>query len=212
MSRTDPRTAILARVRAAQRTAVLPHEHPDDEHVARVPPPPSVEDTLARFELELTVLGVEVHHAPSDEAVRATVSAIVEGRRVLTWDAAALPYDVFAVLSSPVTASSTREEQACAEIGLTACDAAVADTGSLVLLSGAGRSRAVSLLPLTHLAVVRPADIVATLSDAFRRLHDRMMTAAACTVITGPSRTADIELTLTLGIHGPGRVIVVIGP
>jgi L-lactate dehydrogenase complex protein LldG len=169
-------------------------------------------DPVARFEQELVALGVEVHHASSAEATREIVSRAVDGKRVLSWDAAALPHDLFAALPSPCSGASPRDEQAAADIGVTACDAAVAETGSLLLLSGPGRARTVSLLPRTHLAIVRRSDIVPTLADAFERLRDRRRTSASCTVITGPSRTADIELTLTLGIHGPGYLIVVIAP
>jgi L-lactate dehydrogenase complex protein LldG len=208
----EARTAILARVRAAQRTAVLPSPHTPRDAEPPGDSPAAITDSLARFEQELSALGVEVHHAGSAESARDAVRRAVNGKRVLSWDAAALPHDVFGVLTAPCVGSSTRDEQAAAEIGLTACDAAVAETGSLVLLSGPGRARTVSLLPRTHLAIVRRGDIVPTLGDAFDRLHDRLRVAASCTVITGPSRTADIELTLTLGIHGPGHLIVVIAP
>jgi L-lactate utilization protein LutC len=206
------RTAILARVRAAQRTAVLPHPHTPAEPGPSAAAPAVPTESLARFERELSALGVEVHHAESGDSARDVVRRAVHGKTVVNWDASALPHDLFSVLPAPSTGSSTRDEQAAAEIGVTASDAAIAETGSLVLLSGPGRARTVSLLPRTHLAVVRRGDIVPTLADAFERLHDRMQTAASCTVITGPSRTADIELTLTLGIHGPGHLIVVMAP
>ena len=208
---TQARTAILARVRAAQRTALLPPS--TDHHAERYEQAqPSPVDPLPRFEQELRALGVEVHHASSGEETRQIVARAVDGKRVLSWDASALPDDVFAVLPSPCGGASSRDEQAGADIGVTGCDAAVAETGSLVLLSGAGRSRTVSLLPRTHLALVRRGDILPTLADALERLGDRRRTSASCTVVTGPSRTADIELTLTVGIHGPGHLIVVITP
>lgn len=203
------RTAILARVRHAQRTAVLP---PPVAPAYLPQADESATDTLPRFARELEALGVEVHQADSSTAARDLVRSFVDGRRILSWDRTALPHGIFDVLPGPLLGSAPREQQAAAEIGVTSCDAAVADTGSLVLLSGAGRARTVSLLPSTHLAIVSVSDVVRTLADAFARLQDRMRSAASCTVITGPSRTADIELTLTLGIHGPGRVVVVIAP
>ena len=102
--------------------------------------------------------------------------------------------------------------QASAEIGLTGADAAIAETGSLVLLSGAGKPRAASLLPPTHLAIVRRSDLCASMGEFFAAHADAIARTACCTFVTGPSRTADIELTLTLGVHGPGVVIVVVGP
>jgi L-lactate dehydrogenase complex protein LldG len=97
-------------------------------------------------------------------------------------------------------------------VGVTGCHAAIAETGSLVLLSGPGTSRTVSLLPPVHLAVVRPEDLCSTLAELFATRQGLLRDAASCTIVTGPSRTADIELTLTLGVHGPGVVVVVIGP
>ena len=63
-----------------------------------------------------------------------------------------------------------------------------------------------------HLAVVRRQDLFFGMGEFFARHDARIAGEAACTFVTGPSRTADIELTLTLGVHGPGRVVVVVGP
>jgi L-lactate dehydrogenase complex protein LldG len=131
---------------------------------------------------------------------------------VFSWDADRLPYEVGAVLNASVTGASPRELQASAEIGVTGCDAAIAETGSLVLLSGPGKPRAASLLPAVHLAIVRRADLRASMGEFFSERKASIADAACCSFITGPSRTADIELTLTVGVHGPGKVIVVIGP
>ena len=207
---SDARTAILARLTAAQRTAHLPRVDHTPRTLEPVSRPPA--ECLARFREELTLLGVDnfVEEAPA--GVRSRVQTLVAGKRVLAWDDAHLPYDVGSVLSTAVRGSSPRADQAQAEIGVTGCEAGLAETGSLVVLSGPGRSRAVSLLPPTHLAVVRTADLLFSMGDFFRARSERLAQAAGCVVITGPSRTADIELTLTLGVHGPGRVIVVIGP
>jgi L-lactate dehydrogenase complex protein LldG len=70
----------------------------------------------------------------------------------------------------------------------------------------------VSLLPPAYLAVVRRGDLLFSMGEFFQSHAQALAGAANCTLVTGPSRTADIELTLTLGVHGPGRVTVVIGP
>jgi L-lactate dehydrogenase complex protein LldG len=204
------REAILARVRGAQRTGRIP-ETPPPAREAAAPEPPAAE-CLERFRRELEALGVESHLESTDADVRRRVSALVEGRRVLAWDGAHLPCEVGSVLGACAGSASPREVQAAAEIGVTGCDAAIAETGSLVLLSGPGRSRAVSLLPPVHLAIVRRSDVCFSLGEFFRSAAGALAGAASCTLVTGPSRTADIELTLTLGVHGPGAVIVVIGP
>lgn len=114
--------------------------------------------------------------------------------------------------------SSTREElrQTAAEagMGITGVDYAVAETGSVVLVPKKGIARLVSLAPPVHIAIVRPDEVVATLDDVFlfRRLAyyegDRDM-GSYLNFITGPSRTADIEQKLVIGVHGPRAVHLV---
>ena len=70
----------------------------------------------------------------------------------------------------------------------------------------------VSLLPPFHVALVERSRLLFSMAEVFEAYRDRLESSASCTFITGPSRTADIELTLTLGIHGPGRVAVIVGP
>jgi L-lactate dehydrogenase complex protein LldG len=201
------REAMLERVRRAQRTGRIPAAETPAASAR-----PAAEDCLARFLAELSALGVEHHVEPSADAVRARVRAVVAGRRVFCWDRDRLPYDVGDALGVAVTGADARDGQAAAEIGVTGCDAAIAETGSLALLSGAGKPRAASLLPPEHLAVVRRADLRFSMGEFFEERAADLAGAATCTFVSGPSRTADIELTLTLGVHGPGRVIVVVGP
>ena len=89
---------------------------------------------------------------------------------------------------------------------MTGCLAGIAETGTLVLTGGKGHPLTASLLPEIHIAILRSGDIIERLPDVFRRREVRE--AASISLITGPSRTADIEMTLTIGVHGPGQVIV----
>ena len=90
--------------------------------------------------------------------------------------------------------------------GLTGTLAAMADTGTIVLTSGPGRSLFSSLLPEVHIAILRTSDIRESLPQVLRL---REVQSAACVVlISGPSRTADIEMTLTIGVHGPRELYV----
>jgi L-lactate dehydrogenase complex protein LldG len=207
---SDARTAILNRVRQAERTGRVPVA----AEPVRIPAAAArtVEERLRRFVDELTALGVEPYVEASAAGVRERVAGLVAGRSVLSWDPEWLPYDVGSVLTEAIHGDSPRDRQAAAEIGVTGCDAALAETGSLVLLSGPGRPRAASLLPPIHLAVVRAAELRFGAEEYFRERGGAIASAACCTFVTGPSRTADIELTLTLGVHGPGRVLVVVGP
>jgi L-lactate dehydrogenase complex protein LldG len=203
------RAAVLSRLRDAQRTARLPEAETAPPALDGPRPP---EECLERFRQELAALGVENHLEPTAEGVRARVKTLIDGLRVLSWDRDLLPYDLAPLLTGAAFGMSPRETQAAAEVGLTGCDGAIAETGTLALLSGKGRSRAVSLLPPVHVAVIRRADIVFGMAEYFRGRANGIAESAALTFVTGPSRTADIELTLTLGVHGPGKVIVVIGP
>jgi len=98
------------------------------------------------------------------------------------------------------------------DVGISSVDYAVAETGSLVVCSKPGQERMVSLLPPVHVALIDEAQIVPDLYDLFERLQENDSPALPSNVafISGPSKTGDIELQLTTGVHGPGRWIVVI--
>jgi L-lactate dehydrogenase complex protein LldF len=92
-----------------------------------------------------------------------------------------------------------------AELGITVADVAVADTGSLLLSTQVGRRRLASLAPRLHLVIVSRQRIVATLEEGLARLGPK-----TSVLVTGSSRTADIEGVLVRGVHGPQEVLVLI--
>lgn len=98
------------------------------------------------------------------------------------------------------------------DAGVTMAQAAIADTGTLVLESDCEQHRLVSLVPPTHVAIVNAEDICHTLGDALKlvRRSSPEDISRLITFITGPSRTADIELTLTVGVHGPKELNVIL--
>jgi L-lactate dehydrogenase complex protein LldG len=93
------------------------------------------------------------------------------------------------------------------EVGITDVWRAVAETGSLVVKSSASHGRAVSLVPPYHVAVVRKSQIVPDLIDVLNDVQ-REGAGTGIVMITGPSKTADIEMNLVVGVHGPGEVEV----
>ena len=96
-------------------------------------------------------------------------------------------------------------------VGVTGAFAAIAETGTLVMASGERTPAAISLLPETHIAVLPASRIVDTMEDAFALLRAETSSwPRAVNLISGPSRTADIEQTVTLGAHGPYRVHIII--
>jgi L-lactate dehydrogenase complex protein LldG len=93
------------------------------------------------------------------------------------------------------------------DAGVTDVTYAVAETGSLVIQTGPGHGRAISLVPNVHIAIVEPRNCVADLLDLMEKLREGGV-GNNVTIITGPSKTADIEGALVVGVHGPGEVRV----
>jgi len=98
-------------------------------------------------------------------------------------------------------------------VGMTDCFCAIGETGTLLLLSGADTPKLHALLPETHICIVSQKRIVATMEDAFQLLRQEKGTLPRATfLVSGPSRTADIEQTIVIGAHGPYRVHVILVP
>jgi len=95
------------------------------------------------------------------------------------------------------------------DVGVTGARLAVADPAAIALAAGPGAPRATSLVPPVHVCVLRVDDVVPTLADALARVAQQEM-PSALTWIGGPSRTGDLEMILTLGVHGPRTVEVVL--
>jgi len=96
------------------------------------------------------------------------------------------------------------------DVGISTAQAAIAETGTLVLDSARERHRLVSLVPPVHIAIIDASSIFQTLGEALAFIHQNGNISPAVTFITGPSRTADIELTLTIGVHGPQELYVIV--
>jgi L-lactate dehydrogenase complex protein LldG len=186
-------------------------------------------EALERFRGEFERVAGVFHRAPDLDAVPAVLAGIARergARRLVTWDPAALGFDPAPALArdglevvaarageeDEAARRAHREQAARAELGVTTADFALAETGTLILLSGSGRPRSTSLLPDVHVAVFGRDRLLETLEQVgimLEALHadpDRAMSGAMINFITGPSRTADIELTLTRGVHGPKEV------
>ena len=100
-----------------------------------------------------------------------------------------------------------------AGMGLTGVDYAIAETGSAVIVARQGASRLVSLLPPVHVAIVEHGQALPSLDELFALLRERFGAGdveSYMNIITGPSRSADIEYQLVTGVHGPGEVHMVI--
>jgi L-lactate dehydrogenase complex protein LldG len=95
-------------------------------------------------------------------------------------------------------------------VGITGAFCAIAETGTLMTLSGGETPGSVSLLPETHIAIVNASCVLPSMEDAWARVRAEGPLPRAVNFISGPSRTADIEQTVTLGAHGPYRVHIIV--
>jgi L-lactate dehydrogenase complex protein LldG len=153
-----------------------------------------------------------------------------EATELLAWDSEHLPVpglldelrrEGFKIVDAAIPHTEPERTHRLVEIerirvGLTGVDAALADTGTLALRSGLGRPRLASLSVRTHIALFTPEQLYPSWAawwagDGMKsRLTNWVSEASNLTLISGPSRTADIEMTLTVGVHGPAEVIAVL--
>ncbi|PDV98271.1 LutC/YkgG family protein [Candidatus Chloroploca asiatica] len=226
------REQILATLRTslASNRAWLEAEAQKAPHT---PPPfvlPPADDLAAQFAAELTKLEGRVYQVADDEEALETIATLLEARKAtmaVAWDRAQIGLPGLDTLLAergvqvldPVVRDEARKAQLQvlepAPVCLSGAEFAIAESGSLVLYHGPGRPRLASLLAPTHIAVIRSDQIVRGLGEAMTRLRERYAgtlfdATSNLTFISGPSRTADIEMTLSLGIHGPPELHVVL--
>lgn len=141
------------------------------------------------------------------------------GQAILAWDALPqLAESAFSALNWPITrytqAASTPHDRYLAaargELGVTGSDWGIALSGTVVVNSDPQRGRAVSLLPPRHLAFIESRKIRANLFEVLEEIAALGTPPAAVEMITGPSRTSDIEMDLSIGVHGPIEVYVLV--
>jgi len=222
------RASILASIHRSLATA----RHLPLAPTATLPPAPATPDQatlIDQFATELTKLSGACYIEATTN-VSALILKLLRERQattLLAWSAEHLPSQgllddlqkagiVFQ--NADVPANEPERSQRLAEIeqvtvGLTGADAALADNGTLALFSGVGRPRLASLSVRTHLALFTPHQLYASWAAWWASepsLAQRVGAVSNLTFITGPSRTADIEMTLTVGVHGPKEVIAIV--
>lgn len=184
---------------------------------------------LERFRAELERVAGVFHRVATSAEVGPTLERICrarDARRVAAWPAEELGVAIAPALAAAGIAVDSmpraevadaerarlRRAVAAADVGVTGADLAIAETGTLVLVSAVGRPRSTSLLPPCHVAVFDGTALVESLEQlglVLEAWHDGPAPperGAMITLITGPSRTADIELTFTRGVHGPKEI------
>lgn len=221
------RTAFLASIRARiaahegqPRPQYQPTRAPDSPWTPRqplAPPAAPPDDLAARFAAALRALGGHAERLATLEAARAyllELAATRQAHSVVRWDDPvldALGADEL-LREQGIAVAICRDTAdahgiaAQADIGLSTAAYAIAETGSLVLESGSGWARAVTLLPPIYVAVVPIARLVPSVADLLLRYAGQATLPASLALHTGPSRSADIEQSLAIGVHGPGDV------
>ncbi len=199
------------------------------------PPPfvhPPADDLPAQFVAELSKLEGRVYRCASDTEALDTIQRILvehQATAVIAWDLAKIGLPGLAALlnqqgitiadSQIAHTGAARAERLQALDTIPVCisgaEYGIAESGSIIVLSGEGQGRLASLLAPIHIAVLPAARLVRGLGEALTRIQDTYGTnifhqRSNLTIITGPSRTADIELTLTLGVHGPREIHVLL--
>jgi L-lactate dehydrogenase complex protein LldG len=215
VTQTGDRELVLARLRARTASPPPPNPaHPAPAPDARAPEPRSRllddgADPVDVFTRTATAAGCSVHDGADLDL--AAVAAHHGIRTAVATAEPALDGVVAALrdLGVEVADAADRDAAAAADLGVTACRAAVASTGTVVIGSDVPGARWASLLPRVHLCVVDPAAVVGHPADVLRGL-DRTTLPANLALVSGPSRTGDIEQLLTRGVHGPVAVELVI--
>ena len=179
----------------------------------RIPPTGSANNAdgfVSRFE---KLAGKSLRVGAAKE-VPGAIENLLAGKRAVASNAPFLRECGILRLPNVQSGITDREQLrvACAEadIGITSADYVLADTGTLVMLSSAEEARLISLLPPIHLAIFPRQRILSGLDELLTVLPRPADQTSAMVLITGPSRTADIEQILVRGVHGPGEIYAVI--
>ena len=211
---TTSREQILSKLRAARPE--LGRFADSDQYLPVVPQlEASLQELIERFVQQAQQLSSVVYQPESqEEAIRLVLEIIAKDRRIMSWsfDHILLPGLEEALAAQAI--QHTVEKDPGVRVGLTGVDAALAATGSLILLTGEGKPRLASLLPPVHVAIVRQNQILADLETWIQAIRQQDLEAfrslASAMIISGPSRTADIAMQLILGMHGPGELHIII--
>jgi L-lactate dehydrogenase complex protein LldG len=210
------RDSILARIRAANRRAAEPTSEERETVQARLRshsrgPLPTIAGKLAaRFRERCLAMLSSVDETVSLAEAPAAIARYLREQQL---PAAGVCWPQYADLDWRAAGLSIEARPARGDdkVGITGCYCAIAETGTLVLLSGEHEHAASSLLPETHVAIVQASRIVRSMEDAWDCLRrERGALPRQVNFVSGPSRTADIEMTLVMGAHGPFRVHVLV--
>ncbi|MFN7918641.1 MAG: lactate utilization protein [Bryobacteraceae bacterium] len=207
------REQMLGQIRSALGRTAGQAPPPVPAPLIRVPEVP-LAAKVEKFCKALEALNGKAYVANSREDARAYAERLLAGRHAVASNAPFLAECGITAIPGVSSGLSDRLalRQLCAELplGISSADYALAETGSLVMISSHEEARLVSLLPPCHLAVVPKERLLSGLDELLTILPKPAERSSSMVFITGPSRTADIEQFLVRGVHGPGEIHVVL--
>jgi len=213
---SNSREKILGNIQAGLEEALLPNSMPERPHIDY----PKTDGDLGLFVAELQKLSAEVvRFETHEEAVRSLIQLFRERNwpKTLIWQSLLeRDPDLKESLETAEIEAVTEDaldDLARIPVGVTGVHAAIADTGTLVLQNNAGQPSFVSLLPDVHIVFVHADELYPNLHAFLESSEDigaEISKTNNLVFISGPSRTADIEQTLTLGVHGPRELIIIL--
>jgi L-lactate dehydrogenase complex protein LldG len=220
------REEALTRIRQSLRTGLLPDAV---NQLERLSSPAEIDQAilLTSFVREAQAAGSEVYQPATYEDVLEILTDLVKqaGQQAITWADEDLPIkDIRELLfragvtrhvpdiaREPLMRREQWRNFDNVRVGITGALGGLADTGTIIVASGRHRSRAASLLPETHIALLPTDRLYPTMQAFFAASSAQELTENSSNLvfITGPSRTADIEMIITRGVHGPKRLCIV---
>ncbi len=223
---------FLNRIRTSLQHAFLPAASPDHPgpfggYTFDAAAPTS--QLIDQFKQELEALSGHVHVLADAAETAPTILQILQqhqANRLMAWDEADLELPG---LLAELTAAGVRIEASFTppagseraarlaqldgvKVGLTGAAGGLADTGAIALISGSGRGRLASLLPPVHVALLPIKKLYPALPSFLQANPGATAAGSNLVFIAGPSRSGDIEMTLSIGVHGPGEIHVILLP
>jgi L-lactate dehydrogenase complex protein LldG len=212
------RDSFLSRVGRASLTSQLPDSPAVSADLPEFPPA----DLLALFRSRAHAVNAVIHGPVTRHGVPRAVTGIVTGHNAtsfMAWDELPAPGVTSALQAAGVARvdhvvpPGSRTEHNLGyidvDVGITGADVALAESGSIVLVHGAGRPRMASLVPDVHIALLDVERLDRTLAHWAQKNPTLVAKTTNLVFVTGPSRTGDIEQELNLGVHGPRHVHIV---
>ena len=213
------RDVFLSRVARASMTAKIPAPPSVPEHLPEL----DRQDLVTLFRQRAIDVDAVVHGPVSRHGAPRAVTGIASGHQAktfLAWDDLPASGVASALIANGLTRiehdapnrdrNARLAEYRSVDMGITGAYAGLAESGSVVLTHGPGRPRMASLVPEIHVALLETELLDRTLAHWSSKHSDVVAETANLVVVTGPSRTGDIELQLNLGVHGPRHLHVVL--